>query len=195
MKKTIFIVLLLVGSLSAFSQEGFTALQYSMGFGTGNVKDFTNPVSFRGFTFDYRSLVMDNVGVGVEFGWNVFYEAIPDAVYSVGNVDYSGKQWHTSNHFPMLLGLDYLIKPDAQVTTIAGLGLGTMYTMRNTDMSAYTFETDAWQFALRPELGFIFNANPDLGIMVLGKYYYGFKTGDLPSQGYFAINVGFVFKK
>ena len=25
------------------------------------------------------------------------------------------------------------------------------------------------------------------------KYYYGFKAGDLPAQGYFTINVGFVF--
>jgi len=32
-----------------------------------------------------------------------------------------------------------------------------------------------------------------MGFMIASKYYYGFKAGDLPAQGYFTINVGFVF--
>jgi hypothetical protein len=29
--------------------------------------------------------------------------------------------------------------------------------------------------------------------MIASKYYYGFKAGDLPAQGFVTINVGFVF--
>lgn len=194
MKKTLFILILAVGSLSVFSQTGYTALQYSMGFGTGNIKEYTNPASFRGFTFDYRNTNLYNLGIGVEFGWNVFYEAIPDAEYTVGTITYSGKQWHTSNHFPMLVAADYFPKPDATMSPFIGLGTGTMYTVQNTDMSAYTFERDAWHYVLRPELGFIYNPAPDFGLMVVAKYYYGFEAGDLPSQGYFTLNVGLVFR-
>jgi hypothetical protein len=30
-------------------------------------------------------------------------------------------------------------------------------------------------------------------LIVASKYYYGFKAGDLPAQGYFTINTGLVF--
>jgi len=60
-------------------------------------------------------------------------------------------------------------------------------------MSAYTFEKDAWHFVLRPEIGVLIKAAPGVGIMLASKYYYGFKAGDLPSQAYLTINIGFVF--
>ena len=193
MKKIFILAVLSVFTLSAFPQNNLTALQYSMGFGTGDMHDYISPASFRGFTFDYRNLVQPNLGVGVDFGWNVFYDEMPDAVYEYKNLTYSGKQWRYSNHFPMLGAVDYYMNPSTQITGFAGLGIGTMYTLQNTDMSTYTFEKDAWHFALRPEIGVIFKPSPGVGVMLAAKYYYGFKAGDLPAQGYFTVNVGFVF--
>jgi outer membrane protein W len=93
----------------------------------------------------------------------------------------------------MLAAIDFYLKPDETINPFVGLGLGTMYSLQNTDMSAYTYEKDAWHFALRPEIGVILDVAPGMGFMVTSKYYYGFKAGDLPAQGYFTINVGFVF--
>ena len=193
MKKIFILTVFALFAISAFPQSNLTALQYSMGFGTGNLHDYIGKASFRGFTIDYRNLLRPNVGVGVEFGWNVFYEEKPDDVYEYKNLTYSGKQWRYTNYFPMLAAADYYFKPDAEVSGFAGLGIGTMYTLQNTDMSTYTFEKDAWHFTLRPEIGVLIKAAPGVGLMLASKYYYGFKTGDLPSQGYFTINVGFVF--
>jgi outer membrane protein len=193
MKKIIVLAILSVFSLSAFPQGGITALQYSMGFGTGNIGDFISAASFRGFTLDYRSMVRPTLGVGVDIGWNVFYEDRPYDTYTSGTISYSGKQWRYSNHFPMLAGVDYYMKPDNMINPFVGLGLGTMYSLQNTDMGTYTFEKDAWHFAMRPELGVILNAASGVGAMIAAKYYYGVKAGDLPAQGYFTINVGFVF--
>jgi hypothetical protein len=193
MKKIVFLIAFTILGISAFSQQNLTALQYSMGFGTGNLHDYIGKASFRGFTIDYRNLVRPNVGIGIDIGWNTFYEAKPDAVYERGNLTYSGKQWRYMNYFPMLAAADYYIKPDANVIPFVGFGLGTMYSLQNTDMSTYTFENDAWHFAIRPELGFILKAAPGVGLSVCGKYYYGVKAGDLDSQGFFTLNVGFVF--
>jgi len=193
MKKIFILTIFSVIALSSFAQTNLTSLQYSIGFGTGDMKDYISPASFRGFTFDYRSLVQPKVGVGIELGWNVFYDEMPDDVYEYNNFTYSGKQWRYSNHFPMLAAADYYFKPDGQISGFAGLGIGTMYTLQNTDMSVYTFEKDAWHFALRPEVGVLIKAAPGVGLMLASKYYYGFKAGDLPSQGYFTINIGFVF--
>jgi hypothetical protein len=193
MKKIFIIAILSVFTVVAYSQSGITSLTYSMGFGTGNMHDYISKASFRGFTVDYRGLVRSNVGLGVELGWNVFYDELPDAEYDYRNLTLSGKQWRTTNHFPILLGADYYFNPDADMTPFAGFGLGTMYSLQNTDMSLYTLEKDAWQFAIRPEVGLIFKPAPGVGFNISSKYYYGFKGGELDAQGFFTINVGFVF--
>lgn len=192
MKKIFITAILAVFTLSAFAQRGMTSLTYSMGFGTGNMKEYISKPSFRGFTVDYRGLVQPNVGVGVDIGWNVFYEEMPDGTYDYRNLTISGKQWRTTNHFPMLLAASYYFNPDAEMTPFAGFGLGTMYTLQNTDMSLYTLEKEAWQFAIRPEVGIIFKPAPGMGFNISSKYYYGFDGGELPAQGFFTINVGFV---
>lgn len=192
--KKIFIILLSAIALSS-SGQSLTAIQYSMGFGTGDLGDFVSPASFRGFTIDYRKLVKPNVGVGFDIGWNVFYEERAYDTYTSGTVSYSGKQYRYNNQFPMLFAADYYLKPGEDINPFAGLGIGTMYSLRNTDMGQYTLEEDAWNFALRPEVGVLFAANPDMSLSVTGKYYYGFEAGDLPAQSYFALSLGFVFTK
>ena len=193
MKKIFTIAIITVLGISAYGQTSITALSYSMGFGTGDMHDYISKASFRGFTIDYRKLVQTNVGVGVDIGWNVFYEEKPYDTYEYKDITYSAKQWRYSNHWPMLVAADYYMNPGEQISAFAGLGLGTMYTLQNTDMGSYTFEKDAWHFALRPELGVLIQPSPGVGIMLASKYYYGFKAGDLPAQGFVTINVGFVF--
>jgi outer membrane protein len=195
MKRIFFIALFSVFALAAFSQSSLTALQYSVGFGTGDMHEYIGNTSWRGFTIDYRNMVQSNIGVGVDLGWNVFYEEMPDAVYEYENVTYAGKQWRYSNHFPALLAADYYVRKGEMVSAFAGLGLGVMYSLQNTNMGTYTFEKDAWHFALRPELGLIIEASPGASLMVASKYYYGFKAGDLPAQGYVTVNVGLVFNR
>jgi len=194
MKKILIIAIVSVLAISAFSQSSLTALQYSIGFGTGDMHDYIGKASFRGFTVDYRKLVQPNVGVGVDIGWNVFYEEKAWDVYEgQNNVTYSGKQWRYSNHFPMLVAADYYMNPNSEMSVYGGLGIGTMYTLQNTDMGAYTFEKDAWHFALRPEVGILYQPSPGTAFTIATKYYYGLKAGDLPAQGFFTINVGLVF--
>jgi outer membrane protein len=192
MKKLIYILLFSMFSTAAFSQGGIFAMEYSMGFATGNLHDYINQASFRGFTMDYRKLAQPNIGIGFDLSWNAFYEKMPYDTYTKGTVSLSGKQYRYSNHFPMLLAADYFLKPDQELNPFVGLGIGTMYTLRNTDMNLYTLEQDAWQFSLRPELGIIIEPTPGVGFMLCGKYYYGFKGGDLDAQGFFTINVGLV---
>jgi len=194
MKKIFIIIISSLFAVSSFSQDNLTALQYSMGFGAGEMHDFISAPSFRGFTFDYRSMVRSNVGVGVDIGWNVFYDEMPDGVYEYQNITYAGKQWRYSNHWPILGAVDYYLKPDATVVPYFGLGMGTMYTLQNTDMGTWTFERDAWHFVLRPEIGLLYKTGNGVGFNIVSKYYYGFKAGDLPAQGFFTINVGFIFE-
>lgn len=93
----------------------------------------------------------------------------------------------------MLVAADYYLSPGETFNPFVGLGLGTMYSRRNTDMSTYTLEEEAWHFVLRPEAGFIYEVSPDVGLSATAKYYIGFEAGDLPTQSYITLNFGVVF--
>jgi hypothetical protein len=62
-------------------------------------------------------------------------------------------------------------------------------------MGQYTIEEDAWHFAIRPEIGILYEMNEGMSFSVTGKYYMGFEAGDLDAQNYFALNFGFVFRQ
>lgn len=192
--KILSFILFIVAGVPAFSQN-ITSLQYSMGFGTGDLGDYIGKPSFRGFTIDYRRLVQPNVGIGVDAGWNVFYAEKEYDVYTVENLSVGGRQYRYNNQIPLLFAVDYYLSPDDAINPFVGLGLGTMYSRRNTDMGQYTLEEDAWHFAIRPEVGLLYELSPGFSFSVAAKYYMGFAAGDLAAQNYFALNFGFVFKQ
>jgi len=194
MKKVFYIFMFTLIASSAIAQTSFNTWNYSMGFGSGDLKEYIGKASFRGVTYDYTKLVTENVGVGLELGWNTFYEEMEYDTYSTGNWDYSGKQWRYSNHLPMLFTLNYFKTTANGLIPFAGLGVGTIYVERRTDMGTWAFTKDAWEFALRPEIGVMMDRGGS-GVSISGKYYYGFAAADLEAQSYFTINVGFVFLK
>jgi opacity protein-like surface antigen len=190
MKKVLYIIFFTAIASAAMAQNSYISWQYSVGFTTGDLHNYIKPVSWRGFDFDYRKFVKPNVGVGFEVGWNVFYEKKPFDTYTNGKWDYSGKQYRYSNNVPILVSAAYYINPTEKFTPFIGLGIGTMYSQRDTEMGQYSFELDAWHFAMRPELGVIFNSQDGVGISLSTKYFYGVKTGDLPAEGFFTLNIG-----
>lgn len=172
-----------------------TSLTYSMGFPMGDLGDFIQKTSFRGVTFDYRKMTNISMGVGVSFGWNVFYEERPYDTYTSGTASLSGKQYRYSNHFPMLASFDYFLKPGKHIDPYVGLGTGVIYTRRNTDMNLYTIEQEAWNFALQPQIGIEIDNSYSSSFTIVLKYYNGFKAGDFDKpQSYLALNVGWIFK-
>jgi hypothetical protein len=108
MKKALYILLFTVLASSAMAQTSMMSWQYSIGFATGSMHDYTSPVSWRGVTYNYNHMVETGASVGLEFGWNVFYEAKSYATYTGNNnVDYSGKQYRYSNNAPILFTIGY----------------------------------------------------------------------------------------
>jgi|SRR5688572_16981583 len=186
------IILVTCGALNA--QSNFT-VAYSMGFAAGDLADFVSQASFRGATMEFRKMVQPNVGVGLTFGWNVFYEELSRESYTVGASTLTGKQFRYSNHFPMLLGGTYYLSPGEKFNPFVGLGIGTIYTRRNTDMNLYTVEQEAWNFALQPEVGFLYSVTDGAALFVSGRFNQAFKAGnELDSdQSFFTLNVGFSF--
>jgi len=195
MKKILLSLLVSFFAVSALQAQNNATFSYSMGFASGDLADFINQPSFRGFSFDFRKLVTPNVGVGFNLGWNVFYDEPGKDSYTFGNSTLTGKQYRYSNHVPLLVSGTYYLSPGETFNPFVGLGIGTIYTRRNTDMSSYTVEQEAWNFALQPEVGFLYYLNDETALTVSGKFNQGFQAGSelTEAQSFFSLNLGFTF--
>ena len=193
--KKIFFVVLLTGIITATqlqAQDSFYSIQYSMGFATGNLKEFNEAASFRGMSLEYRYMVQPGIGVGLETGYNLFYDRLDYATYTQETQSLSGIQYRYTHAVPVLAAFDYYLKPDTQFNPFVGLGVGTLYTYRDLDMGMFTLESDVWQFALRPQVGVVITT-PSADLIVAAKYFSGFKANDTEGQQYFSLNIGLVF--
>jgi len=196
MKKLIIIFIISVIANFGFlnAQDSYTSFQYAIGFGTGDLGDHLNKTSSRGFLFAYnKSYGNENLYVGFDLAWNTFYEEKDYGTYTIEDASLSGKQWRYNNQFPILISADYFLQPDSDFSPYINFGLGTMYSKRRTDMGVYMLEQDAWHFALKPEIGAVFDMGNNSGFKLAAKYYTGFKSGDLETQSYFVISAGLLF--
>jgi hypothetical protein len=193
--KKIFLVFLLAAFITvsqAKAQESLYSVQYSVGFATGDLKEFNESVSFRGMSFEYRYMMQQSIGVGFETGYNLFYDRLDYATYTKGTISVSGIQYRYTHAVPVLATFDYFLKPDTQINPFVGLGVGTIYSNRDLDMGMYTQESDVWQFSLRPQVGAVITTSA-ADLIIGAKYFSGFKANDTDGQQYFTINVGLVF--
>lgn len=193
--KKIFFALLFTGIIAATqvnAQGNLFSIQYSMGFATGDLKDFNSSASFRGMSFEYRYMMQPAMGVGFETGYNLFYDRLDYATYTQGTQSLTGIQYRYTHAVPVLAAFDFYLKPDTQFDPFVGLGVGTLYTYRDLDMGMFTMESDVWQFAVRPEVG-VMISTPSVDLIVAAKYFSGFKANDTEGQQYFSLNVGLVF--
>jgi len=197
MKKIVVLIVIscLVSFNMAFSQEGtnHTAIQYDISFGIGDLGDYIAAPSFRGASLQYRYSVTDNVMVGVDAGWNVFYEKKDYDSYTSGTMTLSGVQYRYQNEVPLLACIDYNFLPDNAFMPYIGLGIGTMYSERYTSMGMWAIEENPWHFLIKPEAGFMYKFSYGSAFKLGFKYYNGFGAGDLDNQGYFTISTGFAF--
>ncbi len=194
MKKIFLAVLLtlIITATQVNAQESLFSIQYSVGFGTGDLKDFNSAASFRGMSFEYRYMMQPAYSVGFETSYNLFYDKMDYATYTKGTISVSGIQYRYTHAVPVLAAFDYYLKPDGEINPFVGLGIGTLYTYRDLDMGMFTLENDVWQFALRPQVGVLVSTS-FADLIVAAKYFNGFKANDTDGQSYFTINVGLVF--
>lgn len=193
MKKIIFIMIfssLLLSTKSYGQHDSYISAQYSVSFTTGDMAEYISKASWRGILLEYRGEVTANLMLGFDVGWNVFYEKKDYDTYTVGTESLSGIQYRYQNQVPILGTADYVFSPDNALRPYVGLGIGTMYSERATDMNLYRMKENSWQFAMKGEVGVLYEISYTSSIKLAVKYYNGFKTNTLDNQGFLSINLG-----
>jgi opacity protein-like surface antigen len=191
MKKYMLLSLLLIaGTFSAKAQGNLTSIQYTVGFPTGDLKDFIGKTSWRGVNFDYRRSFTDNWSAGLSIGYQLFYEEKENATIERGTQTLFGNQFRYVNSCPMTANLAYSFKPGEMVNPYVGLGVGTFFRETVMDIGLYRWSDESWHFAVRPEIGILYEPEPGVGLMVNVKYMNGFETKDMGSASFISLNVG-----
>lgn len=193
MKKLLFIVLI-TGALitPAFAQSSFS-IQYAMGFG-GNMNSYVSSTSLQGATFEYKLYPQPNISIGIDAGWNHFYERRAYDTYTKGTLSLTGVQYRTADAIPIFVTTSFYMSPGEKINPYIGLGIGTMYVSRFTDMGIWRLTEDDWHFGLKPEAGILVSANPDMDILFGLRYNYAVATSDTMEQTFLTFNIGFVWK-
>jgi len=195
--KKIYILILIMGlgiSLSsALFAQSFTSIQYNVGIPFGGLKDHTDQTSWRGMSFEYHRAVTPEITVGANLAYSVFYQRMPYGSYTQGNATLSGVQYRYNNLFPMAINAHYTFGR-GEFRPYAGIGAGTVYDLRNTDMGMISFENREWHFLICPEAGILFSTGPETSIKLNVKYDNAFKTKDADAFGNMNINIGFLFR-
>jgi len=184
-------VLVLLGSWQAYGQQYSTTILYNISVPVGNTTDYLNAISFRGLTVSPRIYLSDAFSLGVSAGWQVFYEKRQPATYEQGeNLTLFGTQFRYINAFPLQLSPHVHFAPKAKFKPYAGVDLGTTYFIQNTNMGLFAIREQEWMLGLSPEVGVMFPFKNDWHFTLSGKYNHLFAAGELPAQGYAAINLG-----
>jgi opacity protein-like surface antigen len=194
MKIKAILTIALVSCGVALHAQNMSTIMYNVGIGTGDLGEYIEPASFRGASFDYQYLVTDNIAVGFGIGWQTFYENKGFQTVTDGSSTLSGFQYRYLNSFPFHLTGTYFVDTGGDVKPYVGLGIGTIYNVRNTDMGLFTFETNQWHFSFRPEAGVQYDFSYTFAMRLNVRYVQGFNTSDLDGQNYIAVGVGFVFQ-
>jgi len=193
MKKTIFL-LLLTGCLvsPAIAQHSFS-IQYALGFG-GTINNFVTSTSVRGATFEYKLYPQPNISIGLDAGWNHFYERRALDTYTSGTVSLTGVQFRYANAVPIFATTSFYFSPGDKINPYIGLGVGTIFLSRYVDMGSFRITDDEWHFALKPEAGVLVSLNPEMDLILGLRLNNAFATSDADQQNFMAFNIGFVWK-
>lgn len=193
MKKIIFLMIfgsLLLTTKSYGQYDSYMSVQYSVSFGMGDLGDYISQPSWRGILLEYKGEVTSSLMWGIDVGWNTFYEKKAYDSYTVDTETLSGIQYRYQNQVPMLATLDYKFLPDNALKPYVGLGIGTMYNERSTDMNLYRLKENTWSFAVKGEVGLLYELSYSSSVKLGVKYYNGFKNKTLDNQGFLSINLG-----
>jgi len=194
MKKIIisFIIVMATSIGLVNAQGGYLSFNFAPSFTTGDLNDYISQPSPRGFLFEYKYAVNEKFFVGVDVGWNYFYERKDFAVYEFDNMAISGIQYRNSYSVPVLFSAEYYFIVESDFRPYINFGLGSMYTKRSTDMGLYRLQMEVWQFVIKPEIGFIYELFPKGALKFSAKYYNSFEADHFKGQSYFSLGLGYV---
>jgi opacity protein-like surface antigen len=182
------LVFMTAGEVRAQSRDWWFGATYQGALPGGDTKDFTEGFSWRNIGIEGRTLLKDNLSLGLYAGWNVFNDEV-DGTISLGGADVSGYQSRFVNAIPLLATIHLYSSRRSGVRPYIGGGLGTYWVENRVELGLTGLESDNWHFGLAPEVGFAMPMQNNVAAYVSVKYNYAFEAGDV-SHSYWTFGIG-----
>jgi opacity protein-like surface antigen len=136
----------------------------------------------------------DNIAIGFGIGWQTFYEEVGFTTIQQESATVSGFEYRYLNSFPAHVTGTYYVDTGGNASPYIGLGIGTIYNIRNRDLGLFTVEDNVWHFSFRPEAGIKYDFSYTFAMRLNVRYVQGFNTNEIDGQNYVAVGLGFVFQ-
>jgi opacity protein-like surface antigen len=185
-------LLILILGLSAFftlSAQGRFGITYNTALPLGETSDYIGNFSFRGAGIEARWEVAQELYVGFNTSWNVFYESVSGS-FTEGTRTLTGTQYRYLNSYPLMFTAFKGFGELGAFSPYAGLGIGGIKVDRRSEMGLWQHTENKWHFGLAPEIGTLIYTWGNFDILFSIRYNYAFKTGDTPAYSYLGINLG-----
>lgn len=189
-------VVVFILAASAAWADDFVGLTWDTALPAGDLKEYIDSFSLRGFTFEARHFFRQNWSIGGSFNYNVFHETT-DELISIDARDISGTQFRVVYSMPILATAHYYINWDyyQKVEPYVGIGAGAFRMERRLDIGVYSIRDKNWHFGLAPELGVGIPLDFTKSIYFNVKYNYAFEAGGIGPYSYWGFNLGAAWRQ
>lgn len=194
--KKLFILIFLCAMISGIrAQDNFFGITYNTAVPLGASADYIDKYSWGAMGLEWKKMVNDNVGVGLNLSWQVFSQKIEHGtiVRPETNLTVTGTQLRYLNYFPMTITGTYHFNPEGKVIPFVGGGAGLYRVLQRFDISGFAFQDDTWNFGFYPEVGLMIPTGGSADFFINSKYHYIFAVKDHEAHSFLNFNVGFSY--
>ena len=193
------IMILSLGVIEGSAQEGELRMTASLAGATptGQFKDLVDKTSLRGADVTFLYGINDQLSVGLNAGFQDFYQKFPRALYKLSDgSDISAVLTNSIQTIPVLATVRYNFLPEARVQPYATAGAGGALVISRQFIGEYPNDNNKISFAARPAVGVYipFRKQGEAGVNLGVNYnYIAYKQDDISNLSYmgFTIGVGF----
>jgi outer membrane protein W len=190
------IIALSLGVITASAQQGELRMTASIAEATpvGQLKDLVDKTSLRGVDVTILYGINEHFSVGLNAGFQDFYQKFPRAVYKLSDgSDISAVLTNSIQTIPLLATARYNFMPDARVQPYASADIGGTYVINKQFIGEYPNDDNKIGFAARPGVGIYipFRKQGEVGVNLGVNYnYIGYKQDDISNLGYLGFIIG-----
>ena len=201
MKKLILVTILVtsIGVYTTWSQQGLVRMTIGLAGATpsGEFRDLVNKTTFRGADLSILYGINDRLAVGLNAGFQDFYQKYPRAVYKLSDgSDISAVLTNSVQTIPFLATAQYNFMPGAGLQPYVSAGAGGAVVMNSQFIGEYPNESDKINFALRPGGGIFipFRKAGEVGVNLGVNYtFIPYKQDNISNLSYIGFTVGIGF--
>jgi hypothetical protein len=144
---------MLLSNLCIAQHQGSTEWYGTWEFGLPVGNNFVTNFSALGFHMGFARFIKDDLAIGIESGWNNYYQYAPKKTYQFTDGAATTDLYKYIYTLPITLTVTHFFKAGDLLTPYVRLGLGAQYSEQNLYYNVYESTNTNWGFIAIPEIG------------------------------------------